>query len=66
MLLAHLKVYDYFGIKVACIVAGVFLCAGYSGIYLAATFGGTHSVLAFCMFLVGQGSHGLYTVVRCY
>eukprot|EP00042_Codosiga_hollandica_P058800 m.891929 g.891929 ORF g.891929 m.891929 type:complete len:470 (+) comp59969_c0_seq8:39-1448(+) len=55
-------VYDRFGVRVACALAMLLLCGAYLAVYLAANHTPPPPLLAALFFLIGQGSHGLYTV----
>lgn len=54
--------YDRFGMRAASLLAAVLVGAGYMGVYLALENRAGASLVGFWFFLVGQGSHGFYTV----
>jgi MFS family permease len=55
-------IYDKYGVRVACVVAMVCLCGGYLAVFFASLHNPSPILLAIVFFLIGQGSHGYYTV----
>eukprot|EP00040_Diaphanoeca_grandis_P020965 m.111538 g.111538 ORF g.111538 m.111538 type:complete len:537 (-) comp28128_c0_seq1:85-1695(-) len=55
-------IYDKFGLKTAAATAGILLVSGYMGAFVATLRPNGAILMGFCFFLIGQGSHGLYTI----
>jgi hypothetical protein len=54
--------YDRFGVRAAIVFAALLVSLGYLCIFAASTYSPSPALLACMFFLIGQGSHGLYTV----